>query len=101
MTDIIPSRGYVLIDPIEEDSMTKGGIAVPDGVKEQSQRGKVLAIGAPEIIDGKEYKAEYKVGDIVLFGKWQGMELKEYTPGKYKEYKLLKYEQIAAREIKK
>ena len=81
--------------------MTKGGIAVPDEVKEQSQRGKVLAIGTPEIIDGKEYKAEYKVGDTILFGKWQGMELKEYTPGKYKEYKLLKYEQIAAREAKK
>lgn len=93
---IQPLRAYTLIETIQEDSLSKGGIAVPDEAKEQPQKGKVLAIGLPEIIDGKEYPAEFKVGDIIWFGKWQGLEMREGAVVK----KLLKFDQVYAKETK-
>ena len=89
---IFPLRGYALVRLIEEES--KGKVFIPDQAKEQPQTAEVIAVGDPEIIDGKEYPAQFNVGDIIYFGKWQGMELRRDR----KEYRLLQFNQIYARE---
>jgi len=90
---IQPLRGYALVLLIEEES--KGKVFIPDQAKEQPQMAEVIAIGDPEIIEGKEYPAQFKVGDIIYFGRWQGMELRRDR----KEHRLLKFEQVFAKEV--
>lgn len=72
-----PLHDRVLIRRIEQDSKTAGGIIIPDTVKEKPQQGEVLAVGSGARDDsGKITPLDVKVGDIVLFGKWSGTEVK-------------------------
>ena len=72
-----PLHDRVVIRRLEGDDKTKGGIIIPDTVKEKPQEGEVVAIG-PGARDesGKLVPLDLKVGDIVLFGKWSGSEIK-------------------------
>jgi len=72
-----PLHDRVIIRRIEGDEKTKGGIIIPDTVKEKPQEGKVIAVG-PGARDesGKLIPLELKAGDRVLFGKWSGTEVK-------------------------
>jgi chaperonin GroES len=72
-----PLHDRVIIRRIEGDEKTKGGIIIPDTVKEKPQEGKVIAVG-PGARDesGKLVPLELKAGDRVLFGKWSGTEVK-------------------------
>jgi chaperonin GroES len=72
-----PLHDRVLIQPLEQDSKTKGGIIIPDTAKEKPVEGKVVAVG-PGARDesGKLHPLDIKVGDIVLYGKWSGTEVK-------------------------
>jgi len=67
----------VVIRRIEGEDKTKGGIIIPDTVKEKPQEGEVIAVG-PGARDesGKLVPLDLKVGDRVLFGKWSGTEVK-------------------------
>lgn len=90
-----PTAGYALIEPIELEKRTATGIVLPDTHDEKSQRGKVIAIGAPQITDsGKEIKPEFKVGDTVIYKKWGGDEVKLGISGK--EYLFVKFEDVLA-----
>ena len=62
---------------LEGDDKTKGGIIIPDTVKEKPQEGEVIAVG-PGARDesGKLIPLDLKAGDLVLFGKWSGTEVK-------------------------
>jgi chaperonin GroES len=72
-----PLGDRVVVKRVEEESKTKGGIIIPDTVKEKPQEGEVVAVG-PGARDetGKVQPLELKAGDKILFGKWSGTEIK-------------------------
>ena len=72
-----PLQDRVLIRPIAHDDKTKGGIIIPDTVKEKPMEGEVIAVGpGARSDDGKLRPMDLKIGDRVLFGKWSGTEIK-------------------------
>ena len=72
-----PLRENVLIKRVEEENKTAGGIILPDTVKEKPSEGKIVAIGEGRVTpDGKVLPMNVKVGDVVLFSKWTGTEIK-------------------------
>ena len=72
-----PLHDRVVIEPIESETKTAGGIIIPDNAKEKPSQGKVLAVGPGARDDaGKVQKLEVKKGDTVLYGKWSGTEVK-------------------------
>ena len=72
-----PLHDRVVIRRIEREDKTKGGIIIPDTVKEKPQEGEVVAVGPGARDDsGKLLPVDLKKGDRVLFGKWSGTEVK-------------------------
>ena len=72
-----PLGGRVIVDPIEQEEMTAGGIILPETAKEKPQEGKILAAGPGDRDeDGKRIPMEVKVGDKVLYAKYSGTEVK-------------------------
>ena len=72
-----PLHDRVLIEVLDSEEKTAGGIIIPDTAKEKPQEGKVVAIGSgARTEDGKIIPMDVKVGDLVLFGKWSGTEVK-------------------------
>ncbi len=72
-----PLYDRVLVKRVEEESRSAGGIIIPDSAKEKPLRGKVLAAGQGKLQDdGKIRPLAVKEGDIVLFGKYAGTEIK-------------------------
>ena len=76
-TKFRPLHDRVVVKRIDADEKSKGGIIIPDTVKEKPQEGEVIAVG-PGTRDesGKLVPLELKAGDRVLFGKWSGTEVK-------------------------
>lgn len=76
--NLLPTPGYVLIDPQDAETKTQSGIYLPDSAStEKPQKGKVLAVGAEEILDsGKSRKSPVRQGDVVIYKKWGGSEVK-------------------------
>ena len=91
-TKIKPLAGYALIEPQDAEEITVGGIVLPDTVKEKPAEGKVIEVGDSIKRPKHEEKAEFKVGDVVLYKKWGGDEIK--VGGK--EFKLVKFEDVMA-----
>ena len=82
-----PLHDRVLIKVLDSEEKTAGGIIIPDTAKEKPQEGEVVAIGPGIKNDqGKLSPLDVKVGDIVLFGKWSGTDVK--IDGK--EYSIMK-----------
>ena len=72
-----PLGGRVLIEPIEQEEITAGGIVLPETAKEKPQQGKVLAAGPGDRNDkGERIAMDLKAGDVVLFAKYSGTEVK-------------------------
>jgi chaperonin GroES len=72
-----PLGGRVIVEPIEQEEMTAGGIILPETAKEKPQEGKILAAGPGERDDtGKRIAMEVNVGDRVLYAKYSGTEIK-------------------------
>jgi chaperonin GroES len=72
-----PLQDRILVQRVEEESKTKGGIIIPDTAKEKPAEGKVIAVGNGKMgDDGKRVALELKVGDRILFGKYSGTEVK-------------------------
>jgi chaperonin GroES len=70
-----------VVEPLEEEEITSGGIVLPETAKEKPQKGNVLAVGPGERDDdGKRIPLDVKEGDTVLFAKYAGTEIK--TDGK-------------------
>ncbi len=91
-----PTAGYILIEPQEAETKTASGIYLPDNAGEKPQKGKVLAVGDPEVTDsGAKKTAPVKSGDTVIYKKWGGNEVKVDN----KEYLFVKFEDILAVEI--
>ena len=86
-----PLHDRVLIESLESEEKTAGGIIIPDTAKEKPQEGKVIAVGpGAKSEDGKTIPMDVKVGDRVLFGKWSGTEVKVNG----KEYSIMKESDI-------
>ena len=81
---IRPVGDHVLVEPIEEKQVKKGGIVVPDSAQEKPQQGVVLAAGPGKRDDeGKLTAMEVKAGDTVLMSRYGGTDI-EYDGRKYK-----------------
>lgn len=72
-----PLHDRVLVERLESEQKTAGGIIIPDTAKEKPQEGQVVAVGpGARGEDGKINALDVKVGDRILFGKWSGTEVK-------------------------
>jgi chaperonin GroES len=72
-----PLQDRILVQRVEEETTTKGGIIIPDTAKEKPAEGKVVAVGNGKMgDDGKRVALEIKKGDRILFGKYSGTEVK-------------------------
>jgi len=73
-----PLADRVVIEPIEEEEITSGGIVLPETAKEKPQRGKIIATGPGTRSEKGDYHAmEVAVGNTVLFAKYGGTEIKQ------------------------
>ena len=66
----------VIVEPVEAETVTKGGIIIPDTAQEKPQMAEVVAVGPGGLIDGKEVTMQVNVGDKVLYSKYAGSEFK-------------------------
>ena len=90
---IKPLGERVLVEPVKEEEVAKGGIIIPDSAREKPQEGKVIAVGTGKIDkDGKKVAFNVKVGDVILMPKYGGTEVKVNG----KEYQIMREEDILA-----
>ena len=72
-----PLGSRVVIEPVEQEEITAGGIVLPETAKEKPQKGTILAIGPGDRDDdGDRIKMDVAVGDVVLYAKYAGTEIK-------------------------
>jgi chaperonin GroES len=72
-----PLSDYILVDPIQKDTTLPSGILIPDTAKEKPQEGKIMAVGpGRRDEDGDRIPMDVKVGDVVMYKKWGGTEVK-------------------------
>lgn len=72
-----PLRDRVLVKPLEEKEVVKGGIIIPDTAKEKPFEGEVIAVGNGRVLeDGRTQPLEVKKGDKVIYSKYGGTEIK-------------------------
>jgi chaperonin GroES len=75
--NVRPLHDRIIVQRIEEGEQKIGGIIIPDTAKEKPQQGKVIAAGAGKVNeDGKRHALDVKAGDLILFGKYSGQEIK-------------------------
>ena len=73
---INPLDDRVVVEPVEAEEMTAGGIVLPDAAREKQQRGKIIAAGPGRLLDsGERGQMSVKVGDKVFYGKYSGTEI--------------------------
>ncbi|MFC1901196.1 co-chaperone GroES [Chloroflexota bacterium] len=72
-----PMADRLVVKPMETEEVTKSGLVLPDTAKEKPQEGKVLAVGPGRMTEeGKRIAIDVKVGDVVLYAKYGGTEIK-------------------------
>ncbi len=92
--DIKPLGDRVVVKALEAESKTRGGIVLPDTVKEKPQEGKIVAVGKGKVMEnGSIAPMEVKVGDKVLYGKYSGNEI---TTKEGEELLIMREEDILA-----
>jgi chaperonin GroES len=94
---IRPLEDRVVVEPLEADEKTPGGILLPDTAREKPQRGRVLAVGPGKTNeDGKRLAVAVAVGDEVLYGRYAGNEVKVGD----KDLKIMRESDILAKVVK-
>ena len=92
-----PLADRVVVKPIVKEEVTKGGIVLPDTVKEKPQEGEIVAVGPGKLgDDGKRIEMEVKKGDTVIYAKYAGTEWKY----KGEEYLILRESDLLAKTSK-
>jgi chaperonin GroES len=75
--NVRPLHDRIIVQRLEEGEQKVGGIIIPDSAKEKPQQGKVIAVGnGKSKDDGKRIALDVKSGDVILFGKYSGQEIK-------------------------
>ena len=75
--NVRPLHDRVIVQRLDEGEQKVGGIIIPDTAKEKPQQGKVIAAGSGKVSDdGKRTPLDVKSGDLILFGKYSGQEIK-------------------------
>ena len=75
--NVRPLHDRIIVQRLDEGEQKIGGIIIPDTAKEKPQQGKVIAAGAGKSKDdGKRVPLDVKAGDLILFGKYSGQEIK-------------------------
>ena len=93
-----PLADRLIVKPIERDEVTKSGIVLPDTAKEKPQEGKVIAVGPGRLSeDGKRIAMGVKVGDIVIYARYGGTEIKIED----EELLILRESDVLAKKVKK
>jgi chaperonin GroES len=91
-----PLDDRVVVEPMDAEETTAGGIVLPDTAKEKPQRGKVVAVGPGRLLDsGERCPVSVQVGDQVLFGKYGGTDLEVNG----KDIKILRESDILAKIV--
>lgn len=91
-----PLDDRVVVEPMEAEEMTEGGIVLPDTAKEKPQRGTVIAVGPGKLLDsGERGPLSVAVGDEVIYGKYSGSEVEVNG----KELKILRESDILAKIV--
>jgi len=94
-----PLADRLVVRPIEREEKTKGGIYLPDTAKEKPQEGEVLAVGPGRLSeDGNRIAMDIKVGDIVIYAKYGGTEIKDEDSDE--ELVILRESDILAKKAK-
>src|SRR5262245_38054503 len=94
---IKPLDDRVVVEALDAEEQTAGGILLPDTAKQKPQRGKVIATGPGKMRDdGKRTSVAVSVGDEVLFGRYAGNDVEVNT----KEYKIMRESDILAKVVK-
>ncbi len=94
MANIRPLDDRVVLKVLDAEEVSAGGILLPDSAQEKPQRGKVTAVGGGRLLDtGKRSKPDVKKGDVVLFGKYSGSDVKINDV----DYKILRESEILAK----
>ncbi len=92
-----PLDDRVVLEPLEAEEKTSGGILLPDNAKQKPQQGKVIAVGPGKLNDkGTRLAMAVKVGDTVLFGKYSGSDVEVNS----KEYKIVRESEILGKVTK-
>lgn len=92
-----PLDDRVVIEPLEAEEQTAGGIFLPDTAKQKPQRGRVIAVGPGKLLDdGKRAAVAVAVGDEVLYGRYAGSDIEVDR----KEIKILRENDILAKVVK-
>jgi chaperonin GroES len=91
-----PLEDRVVVEPLEAEEVTAGGIVLPDVAKEKPQRGRVVAVGPGKLLDnGQRGALSVVVGDEVIFAKWGGTEIEVNGD----EIKILRESDILAKVV--
>ncbi len=94
MTNIRPLDDRIVVKVLDAEEVSSGGILLPDAAKEKPQRGKVTAIGEGKLLeDGKRVALEVKKGDVVIYGKYSGSDVK--VDGQ--DFKILRESEVLAK----
>ena len=92
-----PLDDRVVVEPLEAEEKTAGGILLPDTAKQKPQRGRVLAVGPGKMLeDGQRAKVSVTKGDEVLFGRYGGTDIQVDQ----KEIKIMRESDILAKVVK-
>src|SRR5437016_3445450 len=92
-----PLDDRIVVEPLEAEEKTPGGILLPDTAKQKPQRGRVLAIGPGKLLDdGQRAKVAVAKGDEVLYGRYAGTDIEVER----KEIKILRESDILAKVVK-
>lgn len=92
--DIKPLGDRIVVQALEAEEITKGGIILPETAKEKPHEGKIVAVGRGKVLDNGHIQAlELKAGDRILYGKYSGSEIKTKDG---KEYLIMREEDVLA-----
>ena len=92
--DIKPLGDRIVVQPLEAEEVTKGGIILPETAKEKPHEGKIVAVGRGKVLENGQIQAlELKTGDRILYGKYSGSEIKTKDG---KDYLIMKEEDVHA-----
>ena len=92
-----PLDDRIVVEPVEAEEVTSGGIVLPDTAKEKPQRGTVLAVGPGKLLDnGKRGELSVAVGDEVIYGKYSGSDIE--VEGR--DIKILRESDVLAKVVK-